>query len=413
MKRATWFVLFLLVGVSCLDQPDCFRQNLNLIGVSFKKLHDNKVDTVALLHVSANGYDGEFYKEVLASSVSLPLNYLRDTTEFLFKISEAGYSGPVTTERILRLSHKSKVQFVSEECGQRFVITDMADVINNNIANDFDSVRITSKTPSNPAPNNITIYRCPHTNVVRLSFRQLYMDTVSRGRIDLREIETVTTPHTTLYGKATVNTVVLPLNTNATSSTYNFNFTNGDNRTVTFGYESTSKEILKSCGLQNVYSKLTTTNNTFEFVKVLNDSIYDPPITNVETYRCPTTNQIRVSFRTLQGSSEISKEILIKSLTADYLGTPLYSNLTATSVVLPLNPNTSTTSTTFTIDIDGIGVKTLTVNYAVTGRAFHVRCGEQPVYSAMTTPAGDATFQPTVLINNVQFPVVDNIEILL
>lgn len=408
MKRATWFVLFLLVAVSCLDQPDCFRQNLNLIGVSFKKLYDNKGDTVALLHLSANGYEGEFYKEVLASSVSLPLNYLRDTTEFIFKTSEAGYSGPLTEEHVLLLSHKSRVQFVSEECGQRFVVTDMKDA-----NHDFDSVRITSKTPSNPAPNNITIYRCPRTNVMRLSFRQLYMDTVSRGRIDLREVETVTTPQTTLYGKATVNTVVLPLNTNATSSTYNFNFTNGDNRTITFGYESTSKEILKSCGTQNVYSKLTTTNNTFEFINVLNDSIYDPPITNVETYRCPTTNQIRVSFRTLQGSSEISKEILIKSLTADYLGTPLYSNLTATSVVLPLNPSTSTTSTTFTIDIDGIGVKTLTVNYVVTGRAFHSRCGEQPVYSAMTTPAGDAAFQPTVLINNVQFPVVDNIEILL
>src|SRR6186713_2105740 len=123
MRRAFWFVLFLLMAVSCLDQPDCFRQNINLMGLSFKKISGGKADTLDVM-VAVDAV-GKFYDGVLTTGLSLPLDYLNNQTSFSFSIREKGYLADEVKTYSLVFGHDSKPQFVSEECGQRFVVSNL------------------------------------------------------------------------------------------------------------------------------------------------------------------------------------------------------------------------------------------------------------------------------------------------
>ena len=48
VKKSAWFLSFLLMTAGCLDEPDCYLLNNNIIGVSFKKLENSTADTVAI-----------------------------------------------------------------------------------------------------------------------------------------------------------------------------------------------------------------------------------------------------------------------------------------------------------------------------------------------------------------------------
>jgi hypothetical protein len=409
MKKAVWFILLLSMGVSCLDQPDCFRQNVNLMGISFKKMYDGQADTVAILSISANGFvDSVFYDTILESSVSLPLNYLQNETTFYFSFLERGYPMDIVRNYSLLLNHESKPQFVSEECGQRFVVSGLA-VIDNS----FDSIRIVSTTPSNVAPQNIVVYRCPRNNVMRFSFRQLYMDTISRGRLEAREIETVTTASKVVYGQGAQSSVLLPLDLSAETTSFDFKFSNGDANTVTFNYVVTPKVILEKCGEQAVISEIVSTTNNFVKLEVTRDTIHDPPITNVETYLCPITNQVTAVFKTLNGNSKVTRSVDLKSVYADYTADAVYTDTTVSSVILPLNPDIATSSTTFTFEFDNGEIRKLQLVYTVVPASFHDGCGEQPVFSDIRIQGTDQDFVqvPVILIDDAKFPIVTNLEI--
>lgn len=404
MKKAILFILLLSMGVSCLDQPDCFRQNVNLMGISFKKMYDGKADTVAILSI-----DSVFYDTLLVSSVALPLNYLENETAFSFSFLERGYPIDTVKNYSLLLNYESKPQFVSEECGQRFVVSGL-EVIDNN----FDSIRIVSKSPSNVAPQNIVVYRCPRNNVMRFSFRQLYMDTVSRGRLEAREIETVTTASKRVYGQGSQSSVLLPLDLDAESTSFDFKFSNGDVNTAGFHYTITEKIIIPKCGKQKVISGIANVAGDFMKLKVTRDTIHDPPITNVETYLCPVTDKVTAVFKTLNGNSRVTTPVNLKRVSADYTPSSIYTNTTVTSVILPLNPDPSSNTTTFTFEFENGVVRKLQLVYTITPINFHEGCGEQPVFSAIVTQATDQDFAqaPTILINEAKFPIVTNIEII-
>ena len=59
----------------------------------------------------------------------------------------------------------AQVQFVSEDCGERYIFSDLKI-----LEYDFDSVRIVNPTPTAPASTNIEIYRCPRTNLMGIDF---------------------------------------------------------------------------------------------------------------------------------------------------------------------------------------------------------------------------------------------------
>jgi hypothetical protein len=401
MKRAFWFPLFLIMAMSCLDEPDCYRQNLNILGITFKKMYDGTGDTVNIWKAYADGFeDSLFYNSEGVTSLALPLNYLKTETSFTIEGVERTFQ--------LFLTHQSKTQFVSEDCGSRFIVSDL--VISSST---FDSVKVVSNSLSNPAHVNIIVYRCPRTNIMRFSFRQLYMDTVSQGRADVHQVNSVTADFAPgpLWENVSLSSILLPVNPDALSSTFNFDLDDNDMRTFTVDYQKTETEVLTKCGVQKFFSHLTLSNNDFNMVEVAADSIHDPPYTNIVSYRCPTTNNIKVLFKKSSGSSKVNDTLKVVTLTDDFSGASLYADTLVSNVILSLNPNATTT--TYTFAQEGSVTNTITVKYTATPTTFHERCGEQIVFTDLEIVNTDFTQDGADISDpKAKFPVVNNIEIL-
>lgn len=134
IKKGGCFLFCILIAASCLDEPDCFSLNNYIIGISFKKLVDSKADTVAFTRIRTVAPEVIFTGDTV-SKIFLPLNYFENETSFLFE-------SPDKT-RLLSLGYSSKAQFVSENCGERFVLSDLKI-----LKHSFDSVRVLSDTPA-------------------------------------------------------------------------------------------------------------------------------------------------------------------------------------------------------------------------------------------------------------------------
>jgi len=148
MKRERWlFGLLMLVSSSCLDEPECYALNNNIVGVSFKKVADNKTFVIDSLSIVADQVGVELISNSSASAVLLPLNYFTDSTSFTFFISDVPYQ--------IVVGHTSQAQFVSVDCGERFVLSNL-----HVVSHSFDSVRLVNAKPgvANASPRNIEIF---------------------------------------------------------------------------------------------------------------------------------------------------------------------------------------------------------------------------------------------------------------
>ena len=136
VKQSACFLILLLLACACLDEPDCFHLNNDLVGVSFKKLADSKTDTVYYFQAGTDDPRLVFYGDTTVSRLTFPLNYFENETTLLFEDS-------THVVRSLRLGYTSQVQFVSENCGEKFVLTDLRV-----LEHSFDSVRLLRDAPS-------------------------------------------------------------------------------------------------------------------------------------------------------------------------------------------------------------------------------------------------------------------------
>ena len=126
----------MLMTAACLDEPDCFHLNNDLVGIAFRKLADSKADTVFLSRAGTEEPALVFYADTIVSRLTFPLNYFENETTFMFEDS-------TNTVRRLRVGYTSQAQFVSENCGEKFVLTDLRI-----IEHSFDSVRLLIDAPS-------------------------------------------------------------------------------------------------------------------------------------------------------------------------------------------------------------------------------------------------------------------------
>lgn len=138
VRKRAWFLVFFLMAAACLDEPDCFSLNNYIIGISFRKLADSTADTVAFTRIRAEVPEVIFAGDNV-SKIFLPLNYFENETSFLFESANS-------TTHLLRLGYSSLAQFVSENCGERFVLSDLKV-----LEHSFDSVRVLSTTPAREA----------------------------------------------------------------------------------------------------------------------------------------------------------------------------------------------------------------------------------------------------------------------
>lgn len=134
VKRSAWFLILVFLTAACLDEPDCFNLNNDVIGISFKKLEDSRADTVSLAALGVLDPPLLFSGDTTLSRINLPLNYFADETAFFFQAED--------TMHLLRLSYVSQAQFVSENCGEKFVLSKLRVE-----EHSFDSVRLVSDVP--------------------------------------------------------------------------------------------------------------------------------------------------------------------------------------------------------------------------------------------------------------------------
>lgn len=144
-KGARLFLFLMLLNGACLDEPDCFGLNNNIVGFTFKNVADGSASTITFTGIRALGADSIFVAS--ANKVFLPLNYFNDTTTFVFTQAERSDT--------IKMKYSSKAQFVSPDCGERYVLSGLDTVMVT-----FDSIRIITRTPV-PAltvTNTIEIY---------------------------------------------------------------------------------------------------------------------------------------------------------------------------------------------------------------------------------------------------------------
>ena len=395
MKRIIWLSALSLFVLSCLDQPNCSQTNNNTVGIAFKTMFDGRSDTVRIVKITASGTTMVYDSAKAVSFVSLPLNYLTNNSVFNIQTVSRIY--------VLNLGFKAQPQFLTADCPERFVLSNLT----LNDEQGSDSIKLVSPDLTNPAQNNISIYRCPRNYLLKLSFRQWYMDTLSRGKLDTRAITSVTADYGPLYGAGSTNTLYLPLNLASDRTQYTILFADGTTSNVYVKYQIANKTLFAVCSNQQFPNKLSTISHNFEILHIRRDSIYDPPKTNIETFRCPITNQITAVFRNATGSTVSDT---LKSITADYLGTDtLYRNKIGTSVVLPLNP--ASDNTTFRLQYNN-KTAVLTLGYTRTDQNYHSECGTQKEFTLLQLAASSAfSADPKVTNKTVTFPTTTNLEI--
>lgn len=135
INKYAWFLFLVLILTGCLDEPDCYLLNNNIIGISFKKLKDSSSDTVAFTRFGTLEPPLSFSRDTTLTRVYLPLNYFKDETAYIFE-DDGG-------QRILRFGYVSQAQFVSESCGEKFVLSTLRV-----LEHSFDSVRLVTDTPT-------------------------------------------------------------------------------------------------------------------------------------------------------------------------------------------------------------------------------------------------------------------------
>lgn len=392
IKKVAWFLFFALLAVSCLDEPDCYNLNNNVIGISFRKLADNKADTVAMVGVTIDGTDSVFYPFRLVTGVELPLNFYASESEISFQRLNRDAA---ITDRLL-LAYRSQIQFVSEDCGERFLISNLEV-----LESDFDSIQVVNASPGNTTSTNLVVYRCPQTDLMRVGFRQLNMDEDSIGTLMDVFVDGILTDFSpdVLYPDDTANAFLLPLNPAATSARYDFDFTSGSGH-VTMGYRTVETTRYNLCGTQLFFADLAVVDSDFDKVIVVKDSIQDPPVTNILLQRCPDTNLVRIAFREEAGEGAANVPVGVTGITADYTTETFYPNATVSSVTLPLNDQADVTR--FSIAFEE-GVVDIELGYARNPVVYHDVCTGTQINTLQVISSGFIS-PPQVLDEEIRFP---------
>jgi hypothetical protein len=137
---------------------------------------------------------------------------------------------------------------------------------------------------------------------------------------------------------------LLPLNylVNQTGVTISGDKING---TMLLKYLSQAQFVSDECGPRYILSALTIGQQSgFDSVRVLADQVSNPPIINVEIFRCPTTNLVKFDFYQLYVASNGKKASQLLTLKVDTIATNYSSDLfylgvTTNTVTLPVNIN--------------------------------------------------------------------------
>jgi len=267
MKKATWFVFFSFLAISCLNEPDCYLLSNNEIDVYFRVLGFGADIIQTKSIIGQNVVDWNVYNDGgdTLSQITLPLNPKAENVSFVLNyVNNKVYN--------LTVGYDHKVQFVSEDCGSRDIFTSLKALEHN-----FDTVHVGNPTPTQPHSRNVDVFRCPTANLLGIKF-----DVVTH-------LESITVDSLAVYTPQNkeVETIVLPFDTNAEKKETNFIFDFGGDvkRTLSVKYAATERILGNACGKHTFFTELNINADkptTLTKATVLNKSLIDPVVVNIE-----------------------------------------------------------------------------------------------------------------------------------
>jgi len=403
MKKPCWGLFFLILMVSCLDEPDCFQLKNNIIGITFRVIGTGQADSTLLKGI------GTPPANIFRPSFSAILNYFENQVDLLLQGEKK--------DNYLSLGYTVKNQYVSEECGSRFVLSDLTVV-----DHDFDSVRIVN---GKPAPveggTNVEIYRCPHADSITIDFSLLSVTSngISIQNRSSKNISHGFTKVTDSVGNELFSgraaTLHLPVSLSKEQSTYIFTTAEGQD-TLTVGYRLTTEHRYRPCGIQTFVDELRIINHTFDSLSFgLNKdeeqqrTLADPHQTNVRIYDCPQIqlNLLKVNFESSEGTS---KNVLIKGVRADHFtGNLLAAPATVATLNLPVDLESDIS--TFYIEYED-KTDTLSVSYTRTPATLFSSCEPKLLIQELSLNKELPTATVISTARSLQYPPVTNVEII-
>src|SRR5688500_2522809 len=104
MKKLGWFSFFLVFFASCLDDPDCYQLDNDIVGVTFRVMGTGKGDSVLVKNFSTDKFE-------YGPSFNYQINYFVENGQFDFE-----FEGK-TEPNFLSFGYTVQNQFISEDCG--------------------------------------------------------------------------------------------------------------------------------------------------------------------------------------------------------------------------------------------------------------------------------------------------------
>lgn len=156
MKKLGLLLFWSVLAWSCLEDPNCVKQGDTALVISFRKLAENKLDTVVIYQITAeaNGMqaDSIFYSPgdeadtLRSQSAIIAVDPSATETSFTFFLPEG-------EQKTLQVSYQSNLIFISEDCGTDQLISNLR-IVNTT----FDSVRVVNGALSKNRNINIEIF---------------------------------------------------------------------------------------------------------------------------------------------------------------------------------------------------------------------------------------------------------------
>jgi hypothetical protein len=132
-----------------------------------------------------------------------------------------------------------------------------------------------------PADINVNFYRCPDTNLARISFqtRRSATDTTTRAdTVSLKQIRANHLADPIVYN-ANLSFVNIPLDEAADAAVFYLDYLDGSIDTVDLEYTRNFVQYYKSCGEQVIFSGLLRDHDN---INIIQSQVQFPPVTNIE-----------------------------------------------------------------------------------------------------------------------------------
>lgn len=243
-------------------------------------------------------------------------------------------------------------------------------------------------------------------NLVGFSFKKMFdgkSDTLGIFGVSIEGSDSI------FFQSTLVSTIALPLRSSASQQTIALNTTRGIYN-VSMAYESLAEFESVDCGPRFVFSNLSILNHSFDSVRLTNATPTSSGGVNIEVYRCPIPNLLKIGFRQLLANDNANGGELIELLNGaslDYLPAVFYPGSELASLVFPLNPNSTTTQITF--DNAENGLATLSLAYEFQSASIFKVCGEQNFIKNLQVTGSSGYDIVSVVKDSIHDPPTTNI----